>query len=267
VFEQFLAERRYLKNVTTSTIEWYETAFKAFQRSADCSTPLINKASLQHFVIALRQRGVKPVSCNTYIKAMNAYCRWLHEGGHHQDRLELPTLRVEKLVIQTLGDEQIRRLLTVRPKQFDQWRLHALIALLLDSGIRIDDALTLRLSGLDFDNLLVTVFGKGRKERRIPFSLELRKVLFRYLQIRGKQQVRSDLLFPSRHGTTWDQRNSLRGLHLLQVKLGLPTFGWHKCEHYERAQGFVNPIHLRALSSMRAAVSAFAARSLGRAVR
>jgi hypothetical protein len=31
----------------------------------------------------------------------------------HQDRLELRTLRVEKLVIQTLGDEQIRRLLTV----------------------------------------------------------------------------------------------------------------------------------------------------------
>ena len=146
LFEQFLAECRYLKNVTPSTIEWYETAFKAFQRSADSSPPLINKASLQHFVIALRQRGVKPVSCNTYIKAMNAYCRWLHEGGHHQDRLELPTLRVEKLVIQTLGDEQIRRLLTVKPKRFDQWRLHALIALLLDSGIRIDEALTLRLA-------------------------------------------------------------------------------------------------------------------------
>jgi site-specific recombinase XerD len=184
LFGQFLAERRYLRNVTTSTIEWYETAFKAFRRTADSS--LIDKAALQHFVIALRQRGVKPVSCNTHIKAMNAYCRWLHEGGHHQDRLELRTLRVEKLVIQTLGDEQIRRLLTVKPKQFDQSRLHALIALLLDSGIRIDEALTLRLSGVDFDNLLVTVFGKGRKERRIPFSLELRKLLFRYLQIRGK---------------------------------------------------------------------------------
>jgi hypothetical protein len=166
--EQFLAERRYLKNVTPSTIEWYETAF-------------------------------------------NAFCRWLHEGGHHQERLELPTLRVEKLIIQTLNDDDIRRLLTVKPKRFDQWRLHALIALLPDTGIRIEEGLSLRLSGVDFDNLLVTVYGKGRKERRIPFSLELRKVLFRYIQIRGKQPLRSDLLFPSRQGTTWDQRNSLRG--------------------------------------------------------
>jgi hypothetical protein len=39
LFEQFLTERRCLKNVTPSTIEWYETAFKAFQRSADSSPP------------------------------------------------------------------------------------------------------------------------------------------------------------------------------------------------------------------------------------
>ena len=29
LFEQFLAQRRYLRNVTPSTIEWYETAFKS----------------------------------------------------------------------------------------------------------------------------------------------------------------------------------------------------------------------------------------------
>ena len=30
LFQQFLDQRRYLKNVTPSTIEWNETAFKAF---------------------------------------------------------------------------------------------------------------------------------------------------------------------------------------------------------------------------------------------
>lgn len=29
LFGQFLTERRYLKNVAPSTIEWYQTAFKA----------------------------------------------------------------------------------------------------------------------------------------------------------------------------------------------------------------------------------------------
>jgi site-specific recombinase XerC len=31
------------------------------------------------------------------------------------------------------------------------------------------------------DNLLITVMGKGRKEKKIPISLEGRKVLYRWL--------------------------------------------------------------------------------------
>src|SRR5205807_7479886 len=106
-----------------------------------------------------------------------------------------------------------------------------LVCLLLDTGLRIDEALTLRTSDVDFDNLLVTVFGKGRKERRIPFSFELRKVLFRYERVRIRQCPRCALMFPSREGTSCDQRNSLRGLHILQDKLGLPRFGWHRLRH------------------------------------
>ena len=33
LFADFLAQRRYLRNVTPSTIEWYETAFKALQHT------------------------------------------------------------------------------------------------------------------------------------------------------------------------------------------------------------------------------------------
>jgi integrase/recombinase XerD len=143
----------------------------------------------------------------------------------------LPPLKFEKRLISTLTDEQMQSLLAVKPKRFDQWRLHALVCLLLDAGLRIEEALALRTRDVDFDNLLVTVFGKGRKERRVPFSFELRKVLFRYEKVRVKQCPRCELLFPSRDGTYWDQRNSLRGLHLLQDRLALKTFGWHRLRH------------------------------------
>lgn len=63
-FEQFLIERRYLKNVTPDTIEWYETAFKAFQRALGTPSPEISQASLQQFVVSTRERGVKAISCN-----------------------------------------------------------------------------------------------------------------------------------------------------------------------------------------------------------
>jgi len=87
LFEQFLSQRRYLKNVTPSTIEWYQTAFKALQKAHATPSPILTKSSLLHFVVSLRQRGVKPVSCNTYIKALNAFCLWLREPTHEGSRL------------------------------------------------------------------------------------------------------------------------------------------------------------------------------------
>jgi site-specific recombinase XerD len=81
LLQQFLNERRFLKNVTPATIEWYETAWKALQRDQSVLSPTLTKSSLQQFVVALRQRGVKPISCNTYIKALNAFCLWAHAEG------------------------------------------------------------------------------------------------------------------------------------------------------------------------------------------
>lgn len=179
----------------------------------------------------MRQRNVKPVSVNTYIKALNAFCRWLHQEGHHAERLELPLLKLEKRILATLTDEQMTALLARKPKGLVACRLHALIAFVLDTGVRIEEALTAQVSNVDYDNLLVTVFGKGRKERRIPFSFELRKVLFRHERERAARCPRCELLFPSRTGTSWDQRNALRRLHLLEDKVRFPRFGWHRLRH------------------------------------
>jgi integrase/recombinase XerD len=229
LFRQFLDERRYLKNVTSDTIEWYETAFKAFRRAVPSDE--LTRGTMQRLIVTLRKRNVKPVSVNTYIKAMNAFCRWLHAEGHHRELLKSSILKMEKRVLSTLADAHMKLLVSQKLKSFDEWRLHALVCSVLDTGMRMDEALKLRIGNVDQDNLLLTVFGKGRKERRVPFSLKLRKVLFRFECVRAARCPRCELLFPSHEGTVWDPRNSLRGLHILQRRLGLPSFGWHRLRH------------------------------------
>lgn len=74
LFAQFVTERRYLKNVTNKTIIWYQTAFQAFTRLVNVSKPTdLTRQTLQAFVFGLRERGIAPVTCNTYAKAMNAF--------------------------------------------------------------------------------------------------------------------------------------------------------------------------------------------------
>jgi integrase len=64
-----------------------------------------------------------------------------------------------------------------RPRTYREARLHGAVLLVLDTGLRISEALGLRDSNIDFDNLILRVFGKGQKERLVPFSPELRKTL------------------------------------------------------------------------------------------
>jgi site-specific recombinase XerD len=91
------------------------------KKAASSEAPELTKSSLQQFVVTTRQRGVKPISCNTYIKALNAFCLWLHDEGHVAERLELPLQKVEKRIVQTLTDAHMNARLATKPKRVDQW--------------------------------------------------------------------------------------------------------------------------------------------------
>lgn len=97
----------------------------------------------------------------------------------------------------------------------------------------MNEVINFPVAKVDMDNLLLTVHGKGDKERNVPFSFERRKILFRYGQVKNWHGIVSPLPrhCPSRTGTKWAQRNSLRGLYLLQKRLGLPKFGWNQLRH------------------------------------
>jgi integrase/recombinase XerD len=84
-------------------------------------------------------------------------------------------VKEEQSVLPTLTADQIIALVQWKPRRATERRLRALVCTLIDTGLRISEATTLTLDRVDFDNLLLTVKGKGNKERRVPFSYELRR--------------------------------------------------------------------------------------------
>lgn len=87
---------------------------------------------------------------------------------------------------------------------------------MIDTGVRIDEALSLRRDDVDFDSLLIRVKGKGKKQRFVPFSLELRKSLYKFLS-----NHRFELVFCTRNGTKYSYVNSWRDFRILASKLGI----------------------------------------------
>jgi integrase/recombinase XerD len=171
------------------------------------------------------------VSCNSYLRALNAFCRWMHLEGHAPQPVRLPPLKLEKRLLATHTDPALRLILGFRPHTFVLWRVHTVACAALDTGCRIDELLTAGVEDFDLDNLLLTVVGKGRKQRRVPISIQLRKLLFRFAQVKQRAGITSDLMFQARDGGEWEHRNARRSFYCLLNRLGLPQSGFHLLRH------------------------------------
>jgi integrase/recombinase XerD len=137
--------------------------------------------------------------------------------------LRVPKLKEESYVPATYSLKDITRIARWRAKGFYQRRLHTLLLTLFDAGARIDEALSLRVRDCNLDDLLLTVTGKGRKQRVIPFSVELRRVLAKFILDFCPQP--QQLIFGTKHGRKMARNNVLRDVKRLCVRLGFKAPG------------------------------------------
>jgi site-specific recombinase XerD len=174
--DDFIKHGTYLRNWQPTTVRTYRQGLNSL------ALEVPTKAELDGWVIRLREQGLTPGGCNMYIRTVNSYLHWLCEEGHVPTRLRVKVLRAPLRQHTLLSPADVRCLLRFQPRTKGEHRTRALILLLLDTGIRITEALTLDRAKVRLDDMLLTVWGKGAKERTVPFSLELRPTLYRWMQ-------------------------------------------------------------------------------------
>ena len=211
---EFIKERQYVMNVSPATIRWYTSALKWL----DSEQP--TQEDLTRLVVKMRERGLKATACNAATRAINAYLHWASGatgkcgGGCRHPHVK--PMKEPEFVPSVFTNDQVKQLVNFRARRFFERRLHLLILVLLDTGCRITEATGLKVSDVDMDNLLLTLTGKGRKQRKVPFSLELRKALYRYLRDFEPKQ----LLLASRAGGEMGRGTALHDVKRLCGRLG-----------------------------------------------
>lgn len=230
--EDFIKTGLYLRNWSAGTIRTYRQGLRALQAAiGDEEVNTLTKPLLQSFIIVLKDRGLKPAGCNMYVRTVNSFLSWLNEEGSLPDRLRLPLVPEPDRGIDTLDDTDARAITSFRPKTLTELRLFALVCLLLDTGCRINEAIGLQEADVDFDNMVLSVDGKGSKRRIVPFSYELRKILFRYLQAKKKGDRKSPYVFCTRSGRRLGYRNAYRDIVSFCGRLGVKAANPHKFRH------------------------------------
>jgi integrase/recombinase XerD len=229
-FEKFIKERKYLANVTPATIHWYTHAFKWLDTDAP------SQEDLKAAALKMRAKGLKATGCNSAIRALNAYVHWANAGPEVKcspacKHPKIAQMREPQCVLPTFTDKQIRLLVEWKPKRRVDRRQHLVVLFLFDTGARIGEVLGLRVSDINMDDLLVCLDGKGRKQRIVPFSFELRKALHRYITDFNRKP--ESLLFATSGGTALQRRNVLRDVKMLCRSLGFdpPARTLHATRH------------------------------------
>jgi integrase/recombinase XerC len=127
------------------------------------------------------------------LRDMRAFTRWLEEEEliDRAPKVKLPKLPQEEFPIVTEAQLQVlfasEHLSAPGPQAV---RNRALVALMLDTGLRRAEVAGIELPDLDMNDQLVVVRGKGNKMRRVPFSTGVATQLECWLVIRGEADGR-----------------------------------------------------------------------------
>ncbi len=130
------------------------------------------------------KKGLSVYTINIRLRNLKAIFRFLAEEGiiNKNPTSNIPLVKDnEHEEVQGLTDKEIDMILdSYDDKQFAQWRDKTLVLLLLDTGLRINEAMSLTIDNVDFQqNTLIvpSAIAKNRKHREIPLSREISKRL------------------------------------------------------------------------------------------
>jgi integrase/recombinase XerD len=176
----------------------------------------------------LTESGISPATVNSYIRGLNSFLSWLYENEHTPEHLKVKAVKQGQPTLKTFSDDHLKRLLSFRPRTFADYRFYALLCTALDTGARIDELLNLQRDKINTTELLLTLHGKGNKERVVPISLEVRKVLYHFLKRHSFEFV-----FPTRHGEKLSYRTALDQLKSVASKVGIKgcRVSYHNFRH------------------------------------
>jgi integrase/recombinase XerD len=221
LFDKFILDKTYIDRLTLKSLKTYQQSWDSFNRHGGS----LSTDGIHDFIVNASKAGLAPGSINTIARSINSFLTWMREHRYISESLKVPQIRKLKRVLTTYSVEDAKRLLNYNPKTFGERRLIAILHSIVHCGLRVNEALTLAKTSVDWNTGLIRVSGKGGKYTTVAISEDCRKILWRY----QSQHDSGSLLFASRRGKQVDQTDLRRDLLRLLEKLGVqkPESSFH----------------------------------------
>lgn len=233
--DDFLIEQQVRGN-SPKTQKHYFRCLGLFERFQSPKNPDISAVSVSDckaYYIHLLNRNVSSVTVQTYIRALRAFLSWCYLEGYIPENIpkkfRLPKAQKKKIDILTDSEvEQLFRCLSGR--DFISIRNYCIVALMIDSGLRLNEVVTIRRDKIHIAEGYAIVNGKGNKERFVPLGLNSKRALLRYCAIVPNKEKETplfvkDTLIPIKESTVKQLFRKLKS------RSGIPRLHPHLLRH------------------------------------
>jgi len=225
------------KNLSAHTVEAYLKDLEQFQQFLLTAGPNAEHEEvpedivlIRSFLVSLYRRKMKKVSVSRKIASLRAFYSFLLREGkvkiNPAELLQLP--RCEKYIPTVLSVDEMQALLQVEfPADAAGARDRAIVELFYSSGIRLSELTGLNREDVHFNDLLVKVRGKGKKERIVPVGPPALSALKEYLRVRPASALNpasgsdAEPLFLNAKGNRISPRDVARALERIVKQSGI----------------------------------------------
>ena len=191
-------------------------ALSAWVAAQHAELVTLSTEQLRAFVAAEHRRGLSPKSLQRRLSACRSFYRWLLRHGRiaASPAAALRAPKAPRRLPQVLDVDEASRLVEVPTDVPLGLRDRALLELFYSSGLRLSELCAVRWRDLDLAEGLVSVIGKGRKQRSVPVGSHARVALAAW---RAERPADADApVFPGRNGPITPRAVQLRLRQLAQ---------------------------------------------------
>ncbi len=213
LIKQFVRYLKQERGYSQHTIEAYQrdlqqfvTFYSEYANMVPLDISKVNKLGIRHFLGMLSESGLEMTSIVRKLASLKAFFKYLARQGEvtSNPAAIVKSPKTKKRLPVVLSEEQLAQVLDgAGDDDFVTLRNKAILELFYSTGIRLGELLTLNYGDVNFNRLTLRVFGKGAKERIIPFGQRAEKTIQTYLDKRrsefGGLTLESPLFISSRN--------------------------------------------------------------------
>ena len=192
------------KGLSNNTLKAYEADISSFFQWLDIEDLKYKNLQEDHinqYISFLFQRKMRSSSVNRKISSIKSFYIFLVKRNFVKNSPlnDLVTPKQEKYLPESMSEAEVDKLLN-SPNVANKIenRDKAMIEMLYATGMRISELVNLKITDVDMKRCVVKVFGKGSKERLVPFGETALDSLRSYLNER--EQSSSKEIFLSNRG-------------------------------------------------------------------